>query len=67
VSTCLHLDMSAVLRAILESGTSTDLEAQIAGAPVLTTSRLSPLESSRALQRLRELGQMSETKLSDAA
>jgi predicted nucleic acid-binding protein len=66
VSTCLYLDTSAVLRAILESGTSPELEAQIAGAPALITSRLSLVESSRALHRLRQLGQMSESKLSDA-
>jgi predicted nucleic acid-binding protein len=66
VSTCLYLDTSAVLRAILESGTSPELEAQIGGAQALITSRLSLVESSRALHRLRQLGQMSETKLSDA-
>ena len=58
--------MSAVLRAILESGVSPDLEARIARAPVLITSRLSLVESSRALHRLRQLGQISETKLADA-
>ena len=66
MSTCLYLDTSAVLRAILESGTSPDLEARIAGAPALITSRLSLVESSRALHRLRQIGEMSETKLADA-
>jgi predicted nucleic acid-binding protein len=66
MSSCLYLDTSAVLRAILESGVSPDLEARIARAPVLITSRLSLVESSRALQRLRQLGQISETKLADA-
>ena len=58
--------MSAVLRAILESGVSPDLEARIARAPVLITSRLSLVEASRALHRLRQLGQINETKLADA-
>ena len=66
MSSCLYLDTSAVLRAILESGVSPDLEARIARAPVLITSRLSLVESSRALHRLRQLGQVSETKLADA-
>ncbi|MBV8134294.1 MAG: type II toxin-antitoxin system VapC family toxin [Deltaproteobacteria bacterium] len=65
MSSCLYLDTSAVLRAILESGASPDLEARIARAPVLITSRLSLVESSRALHRLRQLGQISETKLAD--
>lgn len=63
---CLYLDTSAVLRAILENGTSPELEAQIAGAPALITSRLSLVESSRALHRLRQLGQVSEARLADA-
>ena len=66
MSSCLYLDTSAVLRAILESGASPDLEARIARAPVLITSRLSLVESSRVLHRLRQLGQISETKLADA-
>src|SRR6516162_4165672 len=66
MSSSLYLDTSAVLRAILESGVSPDLEARIARAPVLITSRLSLVESSRALHRLRQLGQISETKLADA-
>ncbi|MBV8772003.1 MAG: type II toxin-antitoxin system VapC family toxin [Deltaproteobacteria bacterium] len=64
--TCLYLDTSAVLRAVLENGTSPEIEAQIAAAPALLTSRLSLVESSRALQRLRLLGQVSEAKLADA-
>jgi len=66
MSSSLYLDTSAVLRAILESGVSPDLEARIARAPVLIMSRLSLVESSRALHRLRQLGQISETKLADA-
>ena len=66
VAACLYLDTSAVLRAILENGTSPEIEARIAAAPALLTSRLSLVESSRALHRLRQLGQVSEAKLADA-
>ena len=66
MSTCLYLDTAAVLRAILENGTSREVEAEIAAAPALITSRLSIVESSRALHRLRQLGQVSEAKLADA-
>ncbi len=66
MSTCLYLDTSAVLRAILENGTSPEVEARIAAARALVTSRLSLVESSRALHRLRQLGQVSEAKLADA-
>ena len=62
----LYLDTSAVLRAILEVGTSPGLETRIRAAEVLLTSRLSIVEASRALLRLRQLGQVSETKLADA-
>jgi predicted nucleic acid-binding protein len=63
---CLYLDTSAVLRAILENGTNLEIEAQIAAAPALLTSRLSLVESSRALHGLRQLGKVSEAKLADA-
>ena len=66
MAACLYLDTSAVLRAILENGTSPETEARIAAAPALITSRLSLVESSRALHRLRQLGQTSEAKLADA-
>jgi len=66
VSNSLYLDTSAVLRAILESGTSPEVEALIANAQALITSRLSLVESSRALHRLRQLGQVGEVKLADA-
>src|SRR6266700_4664275 len=66
MSSCLYLDTSAVLRAIVENGTSPEVEAPIAAAPALITSRLSLVESSRALHRLRQLGEVSEAKLADA-
>ena len=66
MSACLYLDTSAVLRAVLENGTSPELEALIADAPTLVTSRLSLVESSRALHRLRQTGQVSEAEIADA-
>ena len=48
----LYLDTSAVLRAVLESGLSPDIEAKLASTAHLTTSRLSFIESGRALIRL---------------
>lgn len=66
VSRSLYLDTSAVLRAVLENGTSPEIEARIAAAPALVTSRLSLVESSRALHRLRQVGEVSEAKLADA-
>src|SRR5271167_134418 len=43
-----------------------EVQELIAAAPALITSRLSLVESSRALHRLRQLGQVSEAKLADA-
>ncbi|MGH7813645.1 MAG: type II toxin-antitoxin system VapC family toxin [Candidatus Binataceae bacterium] len=63
---CLYLDTSAVLRAVLENGTSPEVEASIAAAPALVTSRLAPVEASRALHRLRQLGRVGEVRLADA-
>jgi predicted nucleic acid-binding protein len=62
----LYLDTSAVLRAVLESGLSPDIEARIAGAPALVTSRLALVESARALLRLRLQGRVAELALADA-
>ena len=63
----LYVDTSAVLRIVLESGTSPAVEARIQSAPVLVTSRLALVESSRALVRLRALGIASEAQLADAS
>jgi hypothetical protein len=52
----LYLDTSAVLRAVLETGTTPEVEARIADAPLLITSRLSLVESSRAFARVRNAG-----------
>ena len=62
----LYLDTSAVLRATLETGTSPQLENRIRSARVLISSRLSLVESCRALLRLRALGAASEERLADA-
>ena len=54
------------MRAILERGTTQETEAGIAAAPVLVTSRLSLVESARALLRLRRQGGVAESRLADA-
>lgn len=66
MSTPLYLDTSAVLRATLESGTTPDLEARIAAAPALLTSRLSLVEASRALLRARASLRVPELRLAKA-
>lgn len=65
-SALLYLDTSAVLRATLETGTSPEIENRISLARVLVTSRLSLIESCRALLRVRALGVTSEERLADA-
>jgi predicted nucleic acid-binding protein len=62
----LYLDTSAVLRAVLETGTSPPIEARIRSARVLMASRLALVESCRAFARLRALGGASEERLADA-
>ena len=63
----LYLDTSVVLRALLEAGTSPDLEKRIESATLLVTSRLSLVEAARAMHRVRAQGQVSESALADAA
>lgn len=62
----LYLDTSAVLRAVLETGISPEIEERIRSAQVLISSRLSLVESCRAFHRLRALGSVSEERLADA-
>ena len=62
----LYLDTSAVLRATLEGGTTPEIERRIAKAPALITSRLSLVESARALHRVRRSGEVAESKIADA-
>ena len=62
----LYLDTSVALRATLEQGTTPEFEQRIAAAPVLVTSRLSLVESARALLRIRIRGDVPESRLADA-
>jgi predicted nucleic acid-binding protein len=62
----LYLDTSVALRATLEQGTTPEIEIRIAAAPVLVTSRLSLVESARALLRVRVQGGVPESRLADA-
>lgn len=66
MSDVVYLDTSAVLRAVLESGVSPDIERALGSARWLITSRLALVESSRALLRLRAHG-LPETAIADAA
>ena len=66
MSDVVYLDTSAVLRAVLESGVSPDIERALGSARWLITSRLALVESSRALLRLRAQG-LPETSIADAA
>jgi predicted nucleic acid-binding protein len=65
VSEVLYVDTSAVLRAVLERGLTPDVEAKLGAAQFLITSRLSLVESGRALTRLRAEG-ATETTIADA-
>jgi hypothetical protein len=62
----LYLDTSVVLRALLESGTSLQVEERIKNAPLLVTFRLSLVEAARAVHRVCALGHASEQALADA-
>lgn len=66
MSAPLYLDSSAVLRAVLEAGTTPEVETRIADAPLLVTSRLSLVEMSRALMRVRNAAGVAEKRLADA-
>jgi predicted nucleic acid-binding protein len=62
----LYLDTSAVLRAVLEEGTDSELEGKIGTAELLLTSRLSLVECARAFHRLRHQQDVSEQRVSEA-
>ena len=66
MTVALYLDTSAVLRALLEAGTSLDLEGRIRSARLLVTSRLALVEAARAILRVRTQGEMDEDVLADA-
>jgi predicted nucleic acid-binding protein len=61
----LYLDSSAVLRVTLEFGTDAELESRMASAEAWITSRLSLVETSRALIRARDLQRISELEHTD--
>jgi predicted nucleic acid-binding protein len=61
----LYLDTSVALWATFEQGTTPEVENRIASAPVLVTSRLSLVESARALLRVRLRSGVAESRLSD--
>ena len=65
MSDVVYLDSSAVLRAVLETGTTPAVERQLGEARFLVTSRLALVESARALLRLRLEG-VAEERLADA-
>ncbi len=67
MAAALYLDTSAVLRAVLEAGVTPEIEERIRSARALLTSRLSLVESARALLRLRSNSRIQETALADAA
>ncbi len=66
MTAALYLDTSAVLRALLEAGTSPQVEDRIRNATQLVTSRLSLVEAARAVLRIRTGGLVSEQALADA-
>lgn len=59
----VYVDSSAALRAILETGTTPDVEDRLIEADILLTSRLALVESARAFHRLRLLGEIPEDQL----
>jgi predicted nucleic acid-binding protein len=65
VSEVLYVDTSAVLRAVLERGLTPDVEAKLDAAQFLITSRLSLVETGRALTRLRCEG-VPESRIAEA-
>ena len=66
MASSLYLDSSAILRPVLESGLTPALEAHLAGAEIIVTSRLSLVETARAFLRVRRLGERPEAVIADA-
>ena len=62
----VYLDTSAVLRAVLETGSTPEVEKQLREADALITSRLALVESARAIHHLRLAGHVPESRLADA-
>ncbi len=67
MTVALYVETSAALRSVLEAGTTPEIEERIEAADTLLTSRLSLVESERALLRLRWSRSVSEERLADAA
>ncbi|MBN1945330.1 MAG: type II toxin-antitoxin system VapC family toxin [Bradymonadales bacterium] len=63
----VYIETSAVLRAIFESGLSPELGAVLSSADILISSRLSLVESARAVLRARLWGRFSEAELASAS
>src|SRR5688572_4694375 len=61
--TVLYVDTSAVLRTVLEKGTSPEVERRIEVAETLVTSRLALVESARVLARLRMKPEVTDSAL----
>ena len=66
MTAALYVDTSAILRALLEGGTSPEVEKRIKNAALLVTSRLSLVEAARAVLRIRTQELVSEQALADA-
>ena len=62
----LYVETSALLRSFLEPRRAPSFPAAISAAEYVVTSRLSLVEAGRALLRIRRLGELPETRLSDA-
>jgi predicted nucleic acid-binding protein len=65
VSDALYLDTSVVLRATLEAGLEPAVEEKIAGAGLIMTSRLTLVEASRVLIRVRLARTVPEKRVAD--
>jgi predicted nucleic acid-binding protein len=65
-SSSVYLDTSALLRSVLDSGTTPGLERKIADSERLLTSRLTLVESARAFLRVRGSGDLPESRITDA-
>jgi len=61
----LYLETSAILRATFEAGTNPVMEVRLRRAERLLTSRLTIVEATRAVHRVRREGRFSERRLVD--
>jgi predicted nucleic acid-binding protein len=63
----LYLDTSAILRVLLEAGSTPEIEQRLQAARILVTSRLSQVEAARALLRHRQMATTSDARLAAAS